>query len=107
MNVLTQLKIYVVVVTLICLGLITIHLNKLDELEKLNQELIEFKTDRDNIPGGDIEAAELQGRLDSLMEENFIKSSQLGRHEITLDELKKPHPNVFTELEKYFYTQTE
>jgi len=83
------------------------HLNKLGELEKLNEELIECKTDRDNIPGGDIESAELQDRLDSLMEENFIKSSQLGRQELALDELKKTHPKVFTEFEKYFYTQTE
>jgi hypothetical protein len=107
MNKSTQLKIYVVVVTLICLGLITTHLNKLGELEKLNEELIECKTDRDNIPGGDIEAAELQDRLDSLTEENFIKSTQLGRYELTLDELKKTHPKAFIEFEKYFYTQTE
>lgn len=107
MRVSTQTKVYVVAITLAFTGLSYIRLTTLDEIEKLNEELVKCQTDRDNIPGGNIDAAELQEQLDSLKHEDFIKLTQLGRYEITLNELKKTHPKAFTEFEKYFYTQTE
>jgi hypothetical protein len=54
MKISTQIKIYVITITLSFLGLVYVHLNKLDEIEKLNEKLIECQTVINFIPGGDI-----------------------------------------------------
>jgi hypothetical protein len=107
MKILKDIRFFMVVATLSLTGLLVIHLNCLNDLEKTKEELVKCQTDKGQIPGGDIKMGELLERLDSLSQENFIKSNQLGRYEITLDYLKQTNPKAFSQFDKYYYTETE
>ena len=100
MKILTQIRFYVVVVTIAFLSLGINYLNLKDELTKC-------QTDKGSLSGGDIEKAELRALVDSLRDENFIKSTEIGRYEITLDWLKETNPKAHAQFEHYLYTETE
>lgn len=86
MKILTQLRFYVVLVTLSFLILFINYMNLREELNKCQTE-ISF------IPGGDIEKSELSIKVDSLQQEIFIKDIQIGSYEMMwgiLEEVNKP-----------------
>lgn len=100
MKILTQIRFYLVIVILAFLGLLVNYFKIEDELKKC-------QTDKGYIPGGDIQKAEMQRLIDSLHDENFIKSTELGRYELTLEYLKETNPKAHKEFETFMYTQTE
>lgn len=86
MKIVTQLRFYVVLVTIAFLALFINYLNLKDELTKC-------QTDNGFIPGGDIQKAELQSKIDSLKSEIFVKEIQIGSYEVMwgiLEEVNKP-----------------
>ena len=46
-------------------------------------------------------------QIDSLKNENFINSSNVGRYEITLEYLKEVNPTAAKQFEDFLYHQTE
>lgn len=100
MKILTQIRFYLVVVTIGFFGLLVNYLN-------LKDELLKCRTDKRFISGGDIQKAELQTLVDSLKDENFIKSTEIGRYELTFDHLKEINPKVGKELEEWMSHNTE
>jgi len=44
---------------------------------------------------------------DSLHSENFILTSEMGRHEITRGEILTKYPKIYDEYNTFLYTQTE
>ena len=51
------------------------------------------QTDNGFLPGGDIQKAELESRIDSLQSEMFVKEIQIGSYEVMwgiLEEVNKP-----------------
>lgn len=86
MRIPTQLRFYVVLVTLSFLILFINYMSLREELNKCQTE-INF------IPGGDIEKSELSIKVDSLQQEIFIKDIQIGSYEMMwgiLEEVNKP-----------------
>lgn len=100
MRILTQIRFYLVVVTIAFVGLLVNYLNMKDEL-------IKCQTDKGYISGGDIEKAELMSRIDSLYDENFNKSTIIGRYEITMEHLKETYPKIGKETEEWMNHETE
>lgn len=100
MKILKDTRFYLLVVSLLCLTLTVKYFN-------LKEDINQFKIDNDFIPGGDIQKAELLKQVDSLRDENFIKSTELGRYELTLEYLKEVNPKAHKQFETYMYTQTE
>jgi hypothetical protein len=49
----------------------------------------------------------VRNRSDSLYEENFIKSVELGRDELTWEYVKEKFPNVYNDAMKYKSHETE
>ena len=49
----------------------------------------------------------LKNRSDSLYDENFIKSVELGRDELTWEYVKEKFPNVYNNAMKYKSHETE
>ena len=93
MKVITQIRFYVVIVTLAFLGLLVNYL-------KLQDELVKCKTDKYSIQGGDIRLSELHDSL-------FIMNINLGRYEIALDMLKEEDSVAAQKFENILYTKTE
>ena len=86
MKILLDVRFYLVVSMILLLSLGVHHYN-------LEGELIKCKTENGFIPGGDIEKAELLGRIDSLNSEMFVKDLQIGSYEVMwgiLEEVNKP-----------------
>jgi hypothetical protein len=86
MKILKEIRLYLVIAILGCIGL---YLNYLD----VKEELTKCKTDNGYVPGGDIEKAELQSTIDSLQNEMFVKEIQIGSYEVMwgiLEEVNKP-----------------
>lgn len=86
MKILLDIRFYLVVSLISLLSLGIHHLNLEDELKKC-------QTENGFIPGGDIEKAELLGRIDSLNSEIFVKDLQIGSYEVMwgiLEEVNKP-----------------
>jgi len=86
MKIITQIRFYLVVVTIAFLALLVNYL-------KLKDELVKCQTDNGFLPGGDIQKAELQARIDSLQSEMFVKEIQIGSYEVMwgiLEEVNKP-----------------
>lgn len=100
MKILKDTRFYLLVVSLLCVTLVVKYFN-------LKEDINQFKIDNDFIPGGDIQKAELLKQIDSLHDENFIKSTELGRYELTLEYLKEVNPKAHKQFETYMYTQTE
>jgi hypothetical protein len=93
MKIITQIRFYLVIVTLSFLGLLVNYLNLQDELTKC-------KTDKYSIQGGDI-------RLNDLHDSLFILTTNLGRYEIALDILKEEDSVAAQKFENILYTKTE
>jgi len=86
MKIITQIKFYLVVVTIAFLALLVSYL-------KLKDDLMKCQTDNGFLPGGDIQKAELESRIDSLQSEMFVKEIQIGSYEVMwgiLEEVNKP-----------------
>ena len=49
----------------------------------------------------------LKNRSDSLYDENFIKSVEMGRDELTWEYVKEKFPNVYNDAMKYKSHETE
>jgi hypothetical protein len=49
----------------------------------------------------------LKNRSDSLYDENFIKSVEMGRDELTWEYLKENHPNVYNNAINFKSHETE
>jgi hypothetical protein len=49
----------------------------------------------------------LKNRSDSLYDENFIKSLEMGRDELTWEYVKEKFPNVYKDAMKYKSHETE
>jgi hypothetical protein len=49
----------------------------------------------------------LKNRSDSLYDENFIKSVEMGRDELTWEYVKEKFPNVYKDAMKYKSHETE
>ena len=100
MKILTQIRFYLVLVSLAFITLLVQYMNQ-------KEELIKCQTDSGYISGGDIEKAELMSRIDSLHDENFNKSTIIGRYELTIEHLKETHPKIGKETEEWMYHETE
>lgn len=100
MKILTQIRFYLVIVTLAFIALFVNYV-------KLKDELLKCQTNNGYVPGGDIQKAQMQELIDSLHDENFIKSTELGRYELTLEWLKEENPKAHKQFETFMYTQTE
>lgn len=88
------------------LSVLTVCYLQQKELAKLRQEpKIEVYT------GGDIEKGKiidsLQYLVDSLHDEVFSTSVELGRYELTLDHLKEINPKLGKEMEEWMSHNTE
>lgn len=86
MKILSQIRFYIV---LLSLSLITLSIQYLNQKE----ELIKCQTEKGYVPGGDIERAQLMEQVDSLRNEMFVKEIQLGSYEVMwgiLEEVNKP-----------------
>jgi hypothetical protein len=86
MKILSQIRFYLVLVSLSLITLLILYLNQ-------KEELIECQTEKGYIPGGDIERAQLMEQVDSLRNEMFVKEIQLGSYEVMwgiLEEVNKP-----------------
>lgn len=86
MKIITQIRFYLVVATIAFLAILVNYL-------KIKDELVKCQTDNGYLPGGDIQKAELQSRIDSLQNEMFVKEIQIGSYEVMwgiLEEVNKP-----------------
>ncbi len=86
MKIFSQIRFYIV---LLSLSLITLSIQYLNQKE----ELIKCQTEKGYVPGGDIERAQLMEQVDSLRNEMFVKEIQLGSYEVMwgiLEEVNKP-----------------
>lgn len=92
----------VIVLTMTTLASTLILLDKIDELEETNEELLKYKTDGDFIQGGDISKS-----LDSLTNEVFIRELEIGRHEVTREEILSKYPKVKEEYNLFYIQKTE
>ena len=100
MKILTQIRFYLVVVTISFLGLLINYLNLKDELTKC-------QTDKGFIPGVDISKAELQNKIDSLNSELFIRQVEIGRYEVAFDIFKERNPNGAKQFDDIISHETE
>ena len=100
MKILTQVRFYLVLVTLAFITLLVQYLNQKEELKQC-------QTDNGFISGGDIQKAELQNRIDNLHDELFIEKTNSGRYELTLEHLKEVNPKLGKEMEEWMYHETE
>ena len=107
MKILTDLRFYVVVATLSFTGLLVHYSNNLDDLKKTKEELLKCQTDNGYIPGGDIEKAQIINERDSLRDELFIRSTEVGRYDIALEIFKEQNKKGANEFELILKTQTE
>ena len=107
MKILTQLRFYVVVATLSFTGLLVNYFNKLEELKKTKEELVKYQTDNGYIPSGDIEKAQIINERDSLRDELFIRSTEVGRYDVALEIFKEQNKKGADEFELILTTQTE
>jgi hypothetical protein len=86
MKILTQIRFYLVLISLAFITLLVHYLNQ-------KEELIKCQTDKGHIPGGNIEKAQFMEQVDSLRSELFVKEIQLGSYEVMwgiLEEVNKP-----------------
>lgn len=86
MKILTPLRLYVVLITLLFLILFINYMS-------LKEELNKCQTNAYYVPGGDIEKSELLTKVDSLQQEIFIKDIEIGSYEVMwgmLEEVNRP-----------------
>lgn len=104
MKILTQLRFYLVLVTLAFIALLINHM-------KLKEELNKYKTDAFYLPGGDIAKAQqidsLEKRCDSLYNELFPAQIQLGRHEVAYSIFLERNPKAAQEYGTIISNETE
>ena len=111
MKILKDIRFFMVVATLSLTGLLVIHLNCLDDLEKTKEELLKCQTDKGHVPGGNItfskETDSVLYIVDSIRDELFIERVNAGRHELTRGDVLNKYPKIKKEYEEYYNHQTE
>ncbi len=100
MRLLTDIRLYLVIVTLSFLGLLINYTNLKDEHTKC-------KMDNSFLPGGDIQKANMQEKIDSLNSEIFVLQTINGRYEVALELFKEKNKKGADEFELILTTQTE
>lgn len=100
MKILTDIRLYFVIVTIALLSLTINYLN-------LKEDFTKYKRENGFIPGGNIQKAELMDNCDSLHDELFNVQTTVGRYELSLEHLKEVNPKAAKEFENYLETQTE
>jgi hypothetical protein len=86
MKIVTQLKFYVVLVSISFIGLMVNYFKVKNQLDKC-------ETDKYYLSGGDIEKSQLIDRVDSLKEELYIRDIEVGSYELMwsiLEDINKP-----------------
>lgn len=71
------------------------------------EELQRCKAGNGFLQGGDIEKAQIINERDSLRDELFIRSVELGRYEVAFELFKEKNKNGADEFELILTTQTE
>lgn len=111
MKILTQIRFYLVIVTLSFLGLLINYLNQNEKLTKVEEELTKCRTDKGYISGGDISKSNaidsISAIADSLRDELFMERVDAGRHEITREEVLGKYPKIAKEYDEFYSHQTE
>jgi hypothetical protein len=74
---------------------------------KQYEELEKCKIGNSLIQGGDIEKSQITNERDSLRDENFNLKVEIGRHELTRDEIFRKHKGLEIEYNKYYEHETE
>jgi hypothetical protein len=69
--------------------------------------LFDLKEQVKQIPILEHQLDSVQYIKDSLHDEAFILHVEMGRHEITREEILTKYPKVYDEYNSYLYTQTE
>ena len=72
----------------------------MESQRKLDEIQVSLKLTQDTL-------STVRNRSDSLYEENFIKSVELGRDELTWEYVKEKFPNVYNDAMKYKSHETE
>ena len=70
-------------------------------------ELQRCKASNSFLQGGDIEKAQIINERDSLRDELFIRSTEVGRYDIALEIFKEQNKKAADEFELILTTQTE
>ena len=96
MKILSDVRLYFVIVTILFLSLLVNYLNMKDELSKYKTELSK-----------NVEKVEMQQTIDSLQSELFIKSIEIGRYEIAFEIFKEKNKLGAEEFDLILTTQTE
>ena len=96
MKILSDVRLYFVIVTILFLSLLVNYLNMKDELSKYKTELSK-----------NVEKVEMQQTIDSLQSELFIKSIEIGRYEIAFEIFKEKNKSCSEEFDLILTTQTE
>ena len=96
MKILSDVRLYFVIVTILFLSLLVNYLNMKDELSKYKTELSK-----------NVEKVEMQQTIDSLQSELFIKSIEIGRYEIAFEIFKEKNKLGAQEFDLILTTQTE
>jgi hypothetical protein len=100
MKIFSDPKFYLVVFISSFFGLLMNNIN-------LKNDLAKCQVEKNVIPNCDIENGRLQEKIDSLESEIFIKSTEIGRYEMTLEWLKETNPKAHQQFDYYLTTQTE
>ncbi len=104
MKIITQLKFYVVLVSIALLSLLIVHL-------KLRNELFKYQVDSGFIQGGDILKSQtndsLQNLVDSLRSENYPCQIELNRYQIAYEIFMRKNPKAASQYGDIISNETE
>lgn len=95
----------VILISLVTLTFLTLLIKYHEvktELVQTQEELLKYKVHYEHIPGGNI-----SNEFDSLTSELFNAQTELGRHQLTRDEILKKYPEVNKEYTFFYEHQTE
>ena len=104
MKILTQLRFYVVLVSISFLSLLFVHL-------KLRDEFFKYQMDSSFVSGGDISKSQtidsLQNLVDSLHSENYPCQIELNRYQIAYEIFMRKNPKAASQYGDIISNETE